>query len=83
MELAGLEPATSWVRSSDWGISLASMGQGSRVITGDLASPWTMVGRSCEFACTRLVPARPLQRVRRFLLSCDPSPPGEHPLPIW
>src|SRR5437763_200049 len=58
VELAGLEPATSWVRSRVVGISGASTGQGSPVVRGASASPRTMTVCSCEHACTRLVPAR-------------------------
>jgi hypothetical protein len=50
MELAGLEPATSWVRCGP-------DGRRSPVISGDFACSGTMTVRSREYACTRLVPA--------------------------
>ena len=46
MELAGLEPATSWVRSSGGGVSWALRGGGLSVIDGDSATALTIAVRS-------------------------------------
>ena len=57
MELAGLEPATSWVRcivSTKWWVT---RGDGLPAVTGDSASGRTGGGTSRGYACTRLVPA--------------------------
>ena len=64
MELAGLEPATSWVRCiarAEWG---APPGSEWPVFTGDLASAPTGASASCGYACTRLVPAPRVQPPR-------------------
>jgi len=57
MELAGLEPATSWVRSIARAKWWVPPGRESPVFTGDLASAPTTAGASRGYACTRLVPA--------------------------
>jgi len=55
MELAGLEPATSWVRSI-WGALLRDRDSGNRTVIGHIVGRWT-AGVACS--CVRGVPCDP------------------------
>lgn len=58
MELAGLEPTTSWVRCITGGEIAGTDGRESPAFMGDLASAPTGVGaRLAGYGCTCLVPA--------------------------
>jgi hypothetical protein len=64
VELAGLEPATSWVRSGADKASGLSTVEGSPAITGDPGSARTTKVRLCGSSCTRLRPVVVTVRAR-------------------